>query len=166
MQQVDSGLLLGELGIDYFKGASTLGALSDQAIEALLAKGRVYALSEGETLFEAGSRGDAFFVLLKGSVSYYHQLDDRCEHIRDFQFGEQIGFVSMVALQPRPGKAIATCDSYALEVSNELFYALHCDMPLDFGLLLMNLSREMARSIVTLNTTLADMKKERGSDSG
>ena len=59
----------------------------------------------------------------------------------------------MIALQDRTGKAIAESDFYVVEISSDLFYTLHCDMPQDFGLLLMNLSREMARIIVTFGNT-------------
>lgn len=148
MRETDGKLLLDELGIDHLRNASTLGALSDQAITYLMKKGRVYALRKGETLFEDGGPGDTFFVILKGSFAYYLPVNNHSEYIRDFHFGMEIGFVSMIALIPRPGTAIATSDSYVLEVTTDLFYALHCEKPLDFGVLLMNLCRELARRIL------------------
>lgn len=148
MHQIDSELLLDELGIDHLKSASALGALSDQAIDYLLKKGRVFALRKGETLFEDGGPGDTFFIILKGSFAYYLPVNGHNKYIRDFHFGMEIGFVSMIALVPRTGTAIATRDSYILEVTTDLFYALHCERPLDFGVLLMNLCRELARRIL------------------
>ena len=62
----------------------------------------------------------------------------------------------MIALQDRPGKAIATSDGYVIEISSDLFYNLHCDNPQDFGLLLMNLSRDMARVIVDLGNAMVE----------
>lgn len=156
MRKVDGVQLLNEYGVNYFKGASTFGALSEQAIERLLEKGRVYELSDGETLFEYGSRGDSFFVVLKGAVSFFKQQDDCWINLHDYKFGQQIGFVTMVALLERNGKAVATEDGYVLEIVNDLFYQLHCDMPLDFGLLVMNLAREMARIIVDMGNDLVE----------
>lgn len=148
MRQIDSKLLLDELGIEFLRNASTLGALSDQAITHLMEKGRVYALRKGETLFEDGGPGNTFFVILKGSFAYYLPVNKHSEYIRDFHFGMEIGFVSMITLMPRPGTAIATRDSYVLEITTDLFYALHCEKPLDFGILLMNLCRELAWRIL------------------
>lgn len=153
MRQVESALLLNELEIDHLKNASTFGALSDEAILYLMEKGRIYALRKGETLFEDGGPGDTFFVILKGTFAYYLRMNNRSEYIRDFNFGMEIGFVSMIALVPRPGTAIATSDSYVLEVTTDLFYALHCERPLDFGVLLMNLCRELARRILERQKT-------------
>ncbi|MBY4677122.1 cyclic nucleotide-binding domain-containing protein [Marinobacterium arenosum] len=156
MREVDGGKLLNEFGIDYFKGGSTFGALSEQAIIRLLEKGRIYELRNEEALFDIGSRGDSFFVVLKGTLSFCKQRAEHWVSLHDYSFGEQIGFVTMIALLSRNGKAVATSDSYVLEISNELFYSLHCEMPLDFGLLLMNLSREMARIIVDMGNDLVD----------
>ncbi|MGL6159188.1 Crp/Fnr family transcriptional regulator [Microbulbifer sp.] len=148
MRQVDGEILLDELGIDHLKNASALGALSDQTIAYLMKKGRVYALRKGETLFEDGAAGDTFFIILKGSFAYYLPSNNHSKYIREFNFGMEIGFVSMIALIPRPGTAIASSDSYVLEVTTDLFYALHYERPLDFGVLLINLCRELARRIL------------------
>lgn len=148
MHQIDGEFLLDGLGIDHFKSASALGALSDQAIAYLMKKGRVYALNKGDTLFEDGGPGDTFFIILKGSFAYYLPVDNHRKYIRNFDIGMEIGFVSMIALTSRPGTAIATMDSYVLEVTTDLFYAFHCERPLDFGVLLMNLCRELARRIL------------------
>lgn len=158
MRQLDSELLLDELSVDDLKNAAILGALSDQAIVYLIKKGIVHVLRKGDTLFETGKPSGSFFIVLKGSIAYYQSLNGHREHIDDFHFGEQIGFVAMIALTPYPGTAIAASDSYVLEVTSDLFYALHCDMPLDFGVLLINLSRELARNILTFIKTMAELK--------
>jgi len=56
------------------------------------------------------------------------------------------------------GTAFANSDSWVLEVSSDLFYALHCEMPLDFGVLMMNLSRELARRFITTSAMLVKLK--------
>lgn len=121
-------------------------------------KGRIHALRKGEAIFETGKPAGSFFVVLKGSIAYYQALNNHSEHIYDFHFGEAIGFVSMIALTPWPGTAIANSDSYVLEVTKDLFYALHYEKPSDFGVLLINLSRELARRILTLIKLVAELK--------
>ncbi|SDZ81041.1 Crp/Fnr family transcriptional regulator [Microbulbifer marinus] len=159
MRLLDGAVLLNELGIDHLKNAAVLGAMSDDAIAYLLKNGRIHAFHKGETVVKAGDPSVSFFIVLKGSIAYYQASNDHSEHIFDFHFGEAVGFVSMIALTPWPGTAIAANNSYVLEVTTDLFYALHCEKPLDFGVLLINLSRELARRILTLAKTVAELKK-------
>ncbi|MFW1678602.1 Crp/Fnr family transcriptional regulator [Pontibacter sp. JAM-7] len=160
MQQVDAGQVIDQLGIEYFKNASTLGALSNLALEAVLRQGQLLELNQGDVLFKAGEKGDSFYVVLNGSIAYYRSLNSHKEYLRDYLFGAEIGFVSMVALLPRQGTAVANKESLVVKVTNDLFYELHCEHPLDFGILLLNLSREMARTIVTMSGMLAQEKHE------
>lgn len=53
----------------------------------------------------------------------------------------------MIALHDRIGKAVAAEDGYVLEISCGLFSELQERLPVDFGLFLLNLSRETARTI-------------------
>ncbi len=158
MRQLDGELLLDELGVDYLKDAAAFGALPDDAIAYLLKNGRIHALRKGETLVEAGDPSGSFYIVLKGALAYYQGSKNHGEHIYDFHCGEAIGFVSMIALTPWPGTTIAASDSYVLEVTSNLFYTLHCERPLDFGVLLINLSRELARRILELIQMVAELK--------
>ncbi|GAA0701067.1 hypothetical protein GCM10009104_32740 [Marinobacterium maritimum] len=158
MQELSGETLLQELGMDFLKSASTFGALSEPAIRQLMIQGRVFRLSDGDFLFKPGERGDSFFVILQGSVSYYRQNDGQPEHICDYHVGQEIGFVSLIALTSRLGTAVASSDALVLEVDSDHFYALHCAYPLDFGVLMMNLSRELARSLIKIGATLAEYR--------
>ena len=102
------------------------------------------------------SGGDAFYVILKGAFAYYKSHDDKYAYIRDYTLGEQIGFMSMIALHNRVGSAVACEDSLVLEVNNTLFSRMHETTPLDFGLLMMNLAREMARTLRAVDNIVVD----------
>lgn len=160
MQELSGETLLNELGMDFLKSASTFGALSEPAIRQLMLQGRVFRLSDGEPLFKPGEPGDSFFVILRGTVSYYRQHEGQLKHIRDYHVGEEIGFVSLISLSSRLGAAVAASDTLVLEIDSNHFYALHCAYPLDFGLLMMNLSRELARSLVKIGALLAEHKHD------
>ncbi|MEH6577163.1 MAG: cyclic nucleotide-binding domain-containing protein [Amphritea sp.] len=153
MQLLDGDTLLDELGIDYFKQGAVFGALSEHTIQYLLSKGTVSKLNKGDVLFQSGERSDSFFIILKGTVAFYKPHQEQYIFLRNFNFGEQIGFASMIALQDRTGKVVAESDAYVVEISCDLFYTLHCEIPQGFGLLMMNLSREMARMIVNFSNS-------------
>ncbi|MCB1880481.1 MAG: cyclic nucleotide-binding domain-containing protein, partial [Gammaproteobacteria bacterium] len=56
----------------------------------------------------------------------------------------------------RRGSAYAAEESVVLEVSSLLFNQLHKVLPTDFGVLLLNLARGMARRIRELNNMLVE----------
>ena len=156
MKTVSGAGLIDLFGIDYFRGTSVFGALSADAIEFLLENGCALELSKGDVLYEPGDRGDKFYVVLKGALSFYQYHLGEFAYIRDHCFGEEMGFVAMIALHDRVGKAVAAEDGYVLEVPSALFHELHNRLPVDFGLLLLNLSREMARTIRDVNNSIVE----------
>jgi len=156
MRVLKGSALVEQLGVDHFKECSTLGALSEEAIKYLLDEGRALQLTNGDWLFEYGDNCDSFYVILKGAVAFYKYHKGRSTYIRDYQLGEEIGFVAMVGLHDRTGSARAAEDSIVLEVSSALFYEFHEVFPTDFGLLLLNLSREMSRVIRDISNQLVD----------
>lgn len=154
MKNLDGQRLVAESGLDYFKSASTLGALSDEAILFLLSQGRILVLDTGEQLFHTGEPGNSFFIVLDGRLSYFWQRNNVDILIRKVEFGGQIGYVSMIGLQNREGFCSADEHSVVIEISSDLFYQLHLDYPSDFGIMMLNLSRDMARVIRKLSESL------------
>lgn len=113
-------------------------------------------LAKGEVVYEPGDRGGRFYVILQGSLSFYQSYQDEFAYIRDHRFGEEMGFVAMIALHDRIGKAVAAEDSILLEVGCSLFHELHEKFPTGFGLFLLNLAREMARTIRDVSNLLVE----------
>lgn len=147
MEIIGGKHLIDEMGMRYFQDASVFGALSPAALEFLLTGGRVLRLDAGEVLYEPGDRGDRFYVVLAGTLSYFQSHEGELAHIRKLGFGEEIGFCAMIALHARIGRPVAAENSLLLEVTSELFFDLHERYPTEFGLFLLNLSREMARTL-------------------
>lgn len=161
MQATTDTEVLKSLPLEELTQASTFGALSTSAIEWLLQEGRITRISRGETLFRPDEKGDSFFVILDGAIAYYKTESDQYAYIRDYRKGQQIGFVSTIALHDRVGMAIATAESLLLEIDCSLFYRLHKEWPRDFGLLMLNLARDMARMIRQMDDVIVDMKAHR-----
>ncbi len=136
--------------------ASVFGALPETAILWLLQRGKIRNLDDGECLFTHGEPGNSFHVILDGQVSYYKYHDGRYGYIKEYKTGEQIGFMSLIALHDRQGRAVAHGSAIALEIDSKLFHAFHDQMPPEFGILMMNLAREMARTLRTVNDLVVD----------
>lgn len=147
MRTADGSETLGLLGLPYLRQISLFGALSPSAIEFLMTHGQVLQLEVGDALYELGDPGDKFFVVLQGALSFYQAHEGRLAHVRDLGVGEEMGFCAMIALHDRVGRPVAIAPTRVLEVTSALFYDLHQSLPSDFGLLLLNLARGMARTL-------------------
>lgn len=151
---------MADSGLEYFKGASTFGALGDDAIGYLLGKGHVFAARAGETVFATGDPGNSFIVVLRGRLQYCWTAEEAVIPLREIGFGGQIGYVSMVGLLDREGRAVALEPSVLLEISSDLFYQFHLDYPSDFGIMMLNLSRDLARVLRDVSARLARARVE------
>lgn len=151
MKILDGERLLADFGLDRLKSGSSFGAMSDRAICFLMTRGNIISLTDGEEVFHPGDAGDSLYVVLEGQLDYSRPSDrpddDTEVLIRSVKFGEEIGYVSMIGLYQRIGYARAHGETVLLQLTSDLFYQLHLDLPFDFGILMLNLSRDMARTI-------------------
>ena len=135
---------------------SIFGALSEEATRFLLDNGELFSARAGDVVFSAGESGDSFFVVCDGSLDFYKHHEGRRVKTRTVGRGGELGFVAMIALQPHSGDAVAASDSILLEISSLLFGKLHEQHPQDFGLMTLNLARDMARVISQLGNALVE----------
>ena len=137
---------------------ATFGALSCESIQWLLNEGRLLQTTENEIIFEPGQPGNSFFVILDGDISYYRCQDKQDNFIRQYESGHEIGFVSTIALHERLGKAVTQNASLLLEIDTDMFNRFYEADPKSFGILLLNLSREMARTIGKMDAKINLLK--------
>lgn len=154
MKVLDAGEIIEMLGMDYLNELSTFGALSDEVIVDLLSNGVIRQYATGEYVTRLDQVAASFQVLLRGQVAYYKRFEDCDVWTRNFNPGEQIGFDLMIGLTTHHGTDVVLEDSLILGISSEQFFKLHVDFPADFGLLMINLSRELAREIEVLEDVI------------
>jgi CRP-like cAMP-binding protein len=156
MKLLSTEQLLKNQELSSFANASVFGALSKTSILWLLQNGRIHSLEKNEYIFTQGQPGNSFHVILEGQISYYKFHEGRYAYIRDYQTGGQIGFMSMIALHDRVGRAEAHQGTVTLEIDSQLFHHFHINKPLDFGILMMNLAREMARTLRSVDNLIVE----------
>lgn len=159
MQQISTEHLLENHELTAFTGASVFGAISENTILWLLENGRLLAASEGEHLFSPGEPGNSFHVILDGQVSYYKFHEGQFAYIREYCAGEQIGFMSLIALHERVGRAEAHAGTVTLEIDSALFHQFHDHAPDEFGILMINLAREMARTLRSVDNLVVEKSR-------
>ncbi|WP_432695624.1 cyclic nucleotide-binding domain-containing protein [Marinobacterium sp. YM272] len=161
MKQLDALEYWNAQGAEYFRELSTLGALPDAVILNLLTKGRVKTLEKGETLYAGGERSESFCIVLSGVVSSYQpRKDGGWALARNHHPGDDVGFVTMIALCDRIARVIAIEDSTILEISSGQFLDLHQQEPEAFGLIILNLVRGMARAFINTAWMLSDLNAD------
>ncbi len=160
MKTIDGQALWQALGAEHFREMSTFGALPDTTVQRLLTEGKVWQLDKSEVLYRAGDRVHSFFVVISGKLSMYICSDDQYAFSRYYTKGEELGFVGMIGLHDRVGTAVTSEETRVVEISSDQFLELHISEPEAFGLLLLNLSREMARGIRQLSGIIVQMSMQ------
>ena len=156
MQTLYATELLERRDVASFASASVFGALPEESILWLMENGTIRSLQAGEYLFDQGEAGDSFHVILQGQVSYHKFHDGKYAYIREYRTGEQIGFMSLIALHDRVGRAECHEATVALEIDSALFHGFHNQYPKEFGILMLNLAREMARSLRSVDNLIVE----------
>jgi CRP-like cAMP-binding protein len=156
MEVVDSAEVIEQLGLPYFQELATFGALSNEIIIDLLTSGTIRRFSKGEYLARFDVTATDFQVLLQGKMAFYKHCEGYDILTRHFNEGDQMGFDLMLGLIPHNGTDVAIEDCLLLDISSAQFYNLHVDYPIDFGLLMINLARELSREIALLENVIEE----------
>ena len=154
MEILDAEETIEKLGLARLRELSTFGALSDEVIVDLLSNGVIRRYARGEYISRLDQVASEFEVVLQGRFAFYKHGEDSDVLTRYFSAGEQMGFDLMIGLICHNGIDVAVEQSLLLEISSEQFYKLHVNFPADFGLLMINLSRELAREIAMLEDVI------------
>ncbi len=157
MNKLTTQQLLQRLDIETCRELATFGALSDECIMALLDGGDIWEMAAGEKLERFDEPADDFQVVLAGRTAFYKRGDGCQVLTRYFHAGDQIGFDLMIGLIPHNGTDVAEESTLLLSIDKALFYRLHVEHPEDFGLLMINLARELAREIEILEDVITDV---------
>jgi signal-transduction protein with cAMP-binding, CBS, and nucleotidyltransferase domain len=156
MEILDSAEVIETLGLPYLRELSTFGALSDEVITSMLTNGVIKRFDKGEYVARLNQIAADFKVVLRGKFAFYKHGENCDVLTRYFRQGEQMDFDLMIGLIPHNGIDVATEDSLVLDIGSDQFYNLHVNYPADFGLLMINLSRELAREIAMLEDVIEE----------
>jgi signal-transduction protein with cAMP-binding, CBS, and nucleotidyltransferase domain len=156
MEILDAAEVIETLGLPYLRELSTFGALSDEVIADMLTKGVIKRFDKGEYVARLNQIAAEFKVVLRGKFAFYKHGEDCDVRTRYFCQGEQMDFDLMIGLIPHNGIDVATEESMVLDIGSDQFYNLHVNFPADFGLLMINLSRELAREIAMLEDVIGE----------
>jgi CRP-like cAMP-binding protein len=154
VRDIDASDVIEQLGLPYFRDLATFGALADEMIVDLLCNGRITRFETGEYLARFGEPATSFHVVLKGRFAFYKRAASYDVLTRYFRAGEQSGFDLMIGMIDHDGTDVALEPSLLLEITREQFHNLHLEHAQGFGLLMINLARELSREIALLEEVI------------
>ncbi len=97
-----------------------------------------------------------FQILLQGRMAFYKHSSTQDVRTRYINAGEQMGFELMIGSLAHNGINVAIEDSKVLDINSDQFFQLLVRFPTEFGLLMVNLTRELAREICVLEQVIGD----------
>jgi len=127
---------------DVLRACPLFYELFDREIERITHKCRVLSGTQGDILLRKGSTLDALYVILEGRLTADH-IDYQVPLTTGDPFGESY----LVDERISPAHLIARSDCAILKIQFEDVYSLFEQEPRIFGLLMLNLSRLLARRL-------------------
>jgi CRP-like cAMP-binding protein len=157
-----------DLRQDLLSRVSIFGGLRPETLSFLLARARPVRIPRGEAFFHEGDAGGDLYVLQTGraDVLKSHPIESgKVEWVRiaGLEAGDCFGEVSLLAVMPRSASVVAAEDCEALRLGNADLHALYQSDVEQFAMLVMNLGREVARRLWSIDRLLLDFAEPRRS---
>jgi CRP-like cAMP-binding protein len=136
-----------------------LAGLSDAAITYLAAKSKSSSYRKNELVFSEGDFGNEMYFILKGSVQVIcHYKQTNQTQLSTLTVGSFFGEMCMLETLPRSA-SIVTCEPCQLiSISSLALLKLYETSPQQYGLIILNIARDLSRRIRSLNTRIIEQE--------
>jgi CRP-like cAMP-binding protein len=140
----------------HFQGVPIFAGLSEEAIGLLVKHAREMLVKAGDFIVREGESGNRFYLIGQGEVRVVKQVGTPQEFElarlgpRDF-FGE----MCILETLPRSASVQAVTDSEVFALSSLDFLYLYEKLPSEYGILVLNLARDLSRRIRHLDEVFA-----------
>ncbi len=136
---------------DLLKGCPLFYELYDNEIEKIVQYCNVITFKPGDKVVEDGQEGNEIFVVLEGSVIVQKRLENEALTIQQLGPGDVFGEMVLVAEKTRSADIVANTDCSVLEVGYDDVFSIFKKEPAIFGLIILNLSRLLAKRLKNSN---------------
>jgi len=133
-----------------------LAGMTMPALELLAAEGVVISFPAGAFIVREGQPGHSFFILVEGDVDVVKTNDlGHVIPLAQLQAGTFFGEMSVVDPVTRTASVRTLTDVKTIEIRAATLYRLFQKMPDQYSVLILNLSRDMARRLRKLDEAYA-----------
>ncbi len=122
--------------------------LGEPALNLLSAKARPQVFAAREAILREGEPGNRLYILARGSVRIVKGLGQPEEfHLATLQARDFFGEMCMLETLPRAASVVGAEPGELLSLASSAFYELYKTMPDQYGILILNLARDLSRRL-------------------
>ena len=135
---------------------SIFAGLDDSALDILLSKAEESFVPSGHVIVREGEEGNRFFLIESGMVrvcKHYEQPEE--VEFAVLSDGDFFGEMCILETLPRAATVQALTDATLYSVSSMAFLQLYDTLPKQYGVLLLNIARDLSRRIRRLDEIFA-----------
>lgn len=136
---------------DLLRGCPLFFELFDDEIEKIVKYCTVFTFESGDAIVSEGQEGNEIFVLLEGQAVVQKNVSGELLRIQELRAGDVFGEMVLVDEKTRSADIKAEVRCYVLEIKYDDVFALFKSEPQIFGLMILNLSRLLAKRLRSSN---------------
>ena len=138
------------------QGVPIFGGLSPEALEVLTSRGKQISDPAGAVILREGESSRTFYLIGEGAVRVCKNFGcpDEVELSR-LGRGEFFGEMCILETLPRSATVQTVNDSVFFTLSSMDFLHLYHEMPKEYGILVLNLARDLSRRLRHLDEVFA-----------
>ena len=129
---------------------SLFGGLNSRQLDLILPYLTTAELYEGDTVFRQGQLPCNVYIVINGQIGLRIRRDDNTEYRLTLGVGDSFGETSVIGIQPQIGCAEVEKHTRLLVLSRACLFELARYDQEVFGILIMNVAREVSRRLHAL----------------
>ena len=133
--------------IELLQQMPIFGAISDDALQFLLAQAREVSVRAGEHFFRENDQANSMFVIETGNVSVTRRWQGREFVLHGMGPGDCFGEMALMDMSSRSASVRAETDCVAIELTTGDLLSLYEHDLKQFTLIQMNIGREVCRRL-------------------
>ena len=145
---------------DLLRGCPLFFELYDAEIERITRFCSVTTFEAGTPIVTEGQEGDEIFVILEGSAHIEKRTQAGPLRVHTLRKGDPFGELVLVDERKRSADIVAAEFCSVLEMHYSQIFGLYQEEPRIFGLIMLNLSRLLARRMRETNLALQGLREK------
>ncbi len=138
---------------------SIFGAIDRTYLERIIEHCSCLEKKEGEFLFKENDPATEIFIIIEGKIKLVQNYGTTPLELIELSAGKSTGETSLLGIQPHGSTAVVTEDARLLVLSRNILNKIHELEPEVFIVLMLNITREIARRLHRNRKTLNAIRK-------
>jgi len=136
---------------------SILAGLDEEALDLLAREAHRSVFPTGELITREGESGNRLFMIESGRVRIFKKCASDGGEVELALLGanDSFGEGCILTALPRAASAQAVADTILYSLSSMAFYHLYHALPAQYGILILNIARDLARQLRRLDERFA-----------